>query len=592
MKRLLLLLFAATAIYAQNPETAAFPSAVADDEDLLCWKNGATTTLNGTINDSTLTVVLTDATNFCGPGVITIENERLKVCSISTNTLTICSGGRGFDNSTAASHTSGVTVSGYVPAYWLNQMAAEIKSIESQLGASLGNILTPSNTKTVTNKTIDGESNVIQVRQADTDCTAETGGKVGELCLELDADTLYSCQPTSGDCDTAGEWILISGSVGASALDDLSDVTLTTETTDDTLKYNGSVWVNVNLLTAIAQDLANAGCVLYENSGGIGCSTAFTFDGTGLSVGTAGANFLVAEGATADAFETTFAVTDPTADRTITFPDATGTVPLLDDAVTFTNKTLTTPVITGKVDRNNVSVDDDDCTGEQGLYWYDTTDSAFEFCNANSGTPTVLSGDGAETNALESDGASGIADTEVFIGTGSGTGNYAAISGDATLANTGALTIASNAVALGTDTTGNYISTAVAGSGVGSSASGEGAILYLGLDYSKTLASDGSIGAAGRCQFTLGGSNEGGFLCEGTAVDTNEQYHLFVSSNGADTTDYIVTTTATNGYPQLTSSTPSASTDACTAGTIWFDASYIYVCNASGDIRRATLATF
>lgn len=57
---------------------------------------------------------------------------------------------------------------------------------------------------------------------------------------------------------------------------------------------------------------------------------------------------------------------------------------------TFTNKTLTTPIETGKIDRNDVAVNDNDCTGEQGLYWYDTTDSRFEFCNANSGTPAVI----------------------------------------------------------------------------------------------------------------------------------------------------------------------------------------------------------
>jgi hypothetical protein len=60
---------------------------------------------------------------------------------------------------------------------------------------------------------------------------------------------------------------------------------------------------------------------------------------------------------------------------------------------TFTNKTLTTPIITGKVDRNDVAVNDNDCTGEQGLYWYDTTDSRFEFCNANSGAPSLVGGD-------------------------------------------------------------------------------------------------------------------------------------------------------------------------------------------------------
>ena len=48
--------------------------------------------------------------------------------------------------------------------------------------------------------------------------------------------------------------------------------------------------------------------------------------------------------------------------------------------------------LSGKQDRNNSAVNDDDCTGEQGFFWYDTTDSAFEFCNSNSGAPTVLGG--------------------------------------------------------------------------------------------------------------------------------------------------------------------------------------------------------
>ncbi len=48
-----------------------------------------------------------------------------------------------------------------------------------------------------------------------------------------------------------------------------------------------------------------------------------------LLIGTAGS--LVFEGATDNAFETTLAVTDPTADRTITFKDATGTVAFTSD---------------------------------------------------------------------------------------------------------------------------------------------------------------------------------------------------------------------------------------------------------------------
>jgi hypothetical protein len=62
-----------------------------------------------------------------------------------------------------------------------------------------------------------------------------------------------------------------------------------------------------------------------------------TFDSTTTFVGNATFNgSIIFEGATADANETTLTVTDPTADRTITLPDATTTVAGLAVAQTFT----------------------------------------------------------------------------------------------------------------------------------------------------------------------------------------------------------------------------------------------------------------
>jgi hypothetical protein len=62
-----------------------------------------------------------------------------------------------------------------------------------------------------------------------------------------------------------------------------------------------------------------------------------------------GASPLTFEGGTADGYETTFAITDPTADRTITFPNLTGTISLITATETLTNKTLTAPTINGVV---------------------------------------------------------------------------------------------------------------------------------------------------------------------------------------------------------------------------------------------------
>ena len=53
----------------------------------------------------------------------------------------------------------------------------------------------------------------------------------------------------------------------------------------------------------------------------------------GQQVDVLGATPFVLEGATVDSHETTIAVTDPTADRTITLPDDSGDVPVSDKAV-------------------------------------------------------------------------------------------------------------------------------------------------------------------------------------------------------------------------------------------------------------------
>jgi len=73
---------------------------------------------------------------------------------------------------------------------------------------------------------------------------------------------------------------------------------------------------------------------------------------------------IIFEGDTDDSFETTLQVTDPTADRTLTLPNATGTIMTLDATQTLTNKTLTTPTITSPVLNTGASgtavLDEDD----------------------------------------------------------------------------------------------------------------------------------------------------------------------------------------------------------------------------------------
>ena len=105
---------------------------------------------------------------------------------------------------------------------------------------------------------------------------------------------------------------------------------------------------------------------------------------------------------------------------------------VIADSISVTSWSLTTPNILSKYDLNNTAVDDDDCTGEQGIGWYDTTDSAWEFCNANSGTPTTLGG-GSDTSGWEDDGTEIRLDTstdEVEIGSAATLSAKLAINGD------------------------------------------------------------------------------------------------------------------------------------------------------------------
>jgi len=70
-----------------------------------------------------------------------------------------------------------------------------------------------------------------------------------------------------------------------------------------------------------------------------------TFTGQQAGLQVAFNDSIVFEGTTADAFETTLSAGDPTADRTVTLPNATTTLVGRDTTDTLTNKTLTSPII-------------------------------------------------------------------------------------------------------------------------------------------------------------------------------------------------------------------------------------------------------
>lgn len=133
IRLLLIFALAALPLYPQNPATAAFPTTVAVDQNLLAAKRLSESTLNGSINASTTTVVVSDGTQFLNWQIVRIDSEEMLIQSVSSNTLTIVSGGRGYNGTTAASHTTGAAVRGIITSWHHNQLAAEVKAIETRL---------------------------------------------------------------------------------------------------------------------------------------------------------------------------------------------------------------------------------------------------------------------------------------------------------------------------------------------------------------------------------------------------------------------------------------------------------------------------
>ena len=131
--------------------------------------------------------------------------------------------------------------------------------------------------------------------------------------------------------------------VGLASLDGGIDVdgAFTVADTSGNIATSGTLGVDgqSTLASAAVSDLTSGRVVLAGTSGELQDNAGLTFDGTQLDVDgdLVVAGSLVFEGSTADDFETTLAVTDPTVDRTITLPDVSGTVVTTGDTGSVTS---------------------------------------------------------------------------------------------------------------------------------------------------------------------------------------------------------------------------------------------------------------
>ncbi len=150
---------------------------------------------------------------------------------------------------------------------------------------------------------------------------------------------------------------------------------------------------------------------------------------------------IVFEGATADAYETTLTVVDPTQDNTITMPNTTGTVVIATAVQTLTNKTLTSPTISGSPVITGLS--------SAGMSASSATPKDYVDSILGSATAASTSAASAATSAASAATSAGSSETSAIASASSAT----ASASSATAAATSATSAAASATAAATSAT-------------------------------------------------------------------------------------------------------------------------------------------
>ena len=170
------------------------------------------------------------------------------------------------------------------------------------------------------------------------------------------------------------------------------------------------------------------------------------------------------EGDTDDDYETTLTVVDPTADRTVSLPNATTTLVGKDTTDTLTNKTLTTPTITEIDSGSTITLDaTTDIILDAGGADITLKDDGTEFGSlTNSSGELVIKSSSSSTTAITMSGANvtiagdlTVSGDDITLGTNTDTAimvadgtNYNPVvpSGDIGLTNAGVFSIASGVI--------------------------------------------------------------------------------------------------------------------------------------------------
>jgi hypothetical protein len=271
-----------------------------------------------------------------------------------------------------------------------------------------------------------------------------------------------------------------------------------------------------------------------------------------IITGVVGNASLVFEGATPDAYETTLAITDPTADRTITLPDLTGTVILTTNRVTD----LTAPNVSFSMNSQKITNLADPTSNQ------DATSKAYVDSILGSATAASTSAASAATSATS-------AATSATSAANSATASANSASASATSASaaaTSATSAAASATAAATSATSAAASaTAAATSATSAAASATTAAASVATiaGYATSAANSASAAATSAASAATSASS----AAASAASIVGDAAAAATSAASASASATAAATSAASALTSATSSATSASAAATSAAS-------------------------
>ena len=275
----------------------------------------------------------------------------------SGNTLTIT---RNIDGSTGQAHSAGAVVRHMAIGRDYQEANDHIEASTNVHGLTSGAaVVGDTTTQTLTNKTLTSPSVTTPtiagatISGTFTSTATITGGTVNPTTLQqggVQAVTTTGTQTLTNKTLTSPT--LTTPVLGTPTSGTLTNATgLPISTGVSGLGTGVATFLatpsSANLASAITNE-TGSGSLVFGTSPTIGTPTITSPTVSGLTLSDAS---IVFEGATADAYETTLTVTDPTADRTITLPNVTGTVVTTGDTGTVTS----TMILDGTIANADIS---------------------------------------------------------------------------------------------------------------------------------------------------------------------------------------------------------------------------------------------